>query len=47
MLCVKCGRNWPSDSGEEDKNVKSLRQQQRQRQRRRQQQRQRRTMDKF
>ena len=24
MLCAKCGWNWPNDSGEEDKNVKSL-----------------------
>ena len=33
MLCAKFGWNWPSGSGEEDKNVKSLqRQQQQQRQ---------------
>ena len=24
MLCVKFGLNWPSGSGEEDENVKSL-----------------------
>ena len=36
MLCVKFGWNWPSGSGEEDENVKSLWQRQRQR-----------TMDKF
>ena len=24
MLCAKFGRNWPSGSGEEDENVKSL-----------------------
>ena len=43
MLCVKFGWNWLSGSGEEDENVKSLRQRRRQR---RQQQR-RRTTDKF
>ena len=37
MLCAKFGWNWPSGSGEEDENVKSLRQQQRRR----------RTTDKF
>ena len=37
-LCAKFGWNWPSGSGEEDENVKSLRQWQRQ---------QRRTIDKF
>ena len=43
MQCAKFGWNWPSGSGEEDENVKSLlRQQQRQ-----QQQRWRQTMDKF
>ena len=36
MLCAKFGWNWPSGSGEEDENVKSLRQR-----------RQRRTTDKF
>ena len=39
MLCAKFGCNWPSGSGEEDENVKSLRQ--------RRQQRRRRTTDKF
>ena len=34
MLCAKFGWNWPSGSGEEDENVKSLRQCQRERQRR-------------
>ena len=29
MLCAKFGGNWPSGSGEEDENVKSLRQRQR------------------
>ena len=29
MLCAKFGWNWPSGSGEEDENVKSLRQRQR------------------
>ena len=38
MLCAKFGWNWPSGSGEEDENVKSLQQRQ---------QRQRRTTDKF
>ena len=38
MFCAKFGWNWPSGSGEEDGNVKSLRQQRR---------RQRRTTDKF
>ena len=32
MLCANFGCNWTSGSGEEDQNVKSLRQQQRQRQ---------------
>ena len=41
MLCAKFGGNWPSGSGEEDENVKSLRQRQRRGQRRR------RTTDKF
>ena len=36
MLCAKFGWIWPSGSGEEDENVKSLRQQQQQRRRRRQ-----------
>ena len=40
-LCVKFGWNWSSGSGEEDENVKSLRQQRRRRLRRR------RTTDKF
>ena len=31
MLWAKFGWNWPSGSGEEDENVKSLRQQQRRR----------------
>ena len=44
MLCAKFGWNWPSGSGEEDENVKSLRQ--RRQQQRRQRQR-RRTTDKF
>ena len=35
MLCGKFGWNWPSGSGEEDENVKSLRQRRRRRQRRR------------
>ena len=35
MLCVKFGWNWLSGSGEEDENVKSLRQRRRQRQQRR------------
>ena len=39
-LCDKFGWNWPSGSGEEDENVKSLQQRQRQQQRRQ-------TMDKF
>ena len=30
MLCAKFGWNWPSGSGEEDENVKGLRQQRRQ-----------------
>ena len=30
MLCAKFGWNWPSGSGEEDENVKSLRQRQQQ-----------------
>ena len=47
MLCAKFGWNWPSGSGEEDENVKSLRQQWQQQQRQRQQWRQRRTTDKF
>ena len=38
MFCVKFGWNWPSGSGEEDENVKILRQQRQQR---------RRTTDKF
>ena len=42
MHCARFGRKWPSGSGEEDENVKSLRQR-RQRQRRWQ----RRTTDKF
>ena len=46
MLCAKFGWNWPSGSGEEDENVKSLRQQQQRRQRPRRRQR-RRTADKF
>ena len=37
MLCAKFGWNWPSGSGEEDENVKSLRQRRRRR----------RTTDKF
>ena len=41
MLCAKFGWNWPSCSGEEDENVKSLRQRRRQRRQRR------RTADKF
>ena len=32
MLCAKFDWNWPGGSREEDKNVKSLRQQQRQQQ---------------
>ena len=39
MFCAKFGWNWPSGSGEEDENVKSLR--------RRQQRQQRRTTDKL
>ena len=39
MLCAKFGWNWPSGSGEEDENVKSLRQLRRQKRRR--------TTDKF
>ena len=39
MLCAKFGWIWPSGSGEEDENVKSLRQQQQQQQRRRRRQR--------
>ena len=35
MLCAKFGWNWPSGSGEEDENVKSLRRQQQQRQQQR------------
>ena len=35
MLCAKFGWNWPSGSGEEDENLKSLRRQRRQRRRRR------------
>ena len=35
MLCAKFGWNWPSGPGEEDENVKSLRQQQQQRRRQR------------
>ena len=31
MLCAKFGWNWPTGSGEEDENVKSLQQQWRQR----------------
>ena len=42
MLCAKFGWNWPSGSGEEDENVKSLR-----RRRRQQRQRRQRTTDKF
>ena len=34
MLCAKFDRNWPSDSGEEDASLNSLRQQRQQRQRR-------------
>ena len=34
MLCAKFGWNWPTGSGEEDENVKSLRHQRRQRRRR-------------
>ena len=30
MICAKTGWNWPSGSGQEDKNAKSLQQQQRQ-----------------
>ena len=41
MLCAKFGWNWLSGSGEEDENVKSLRQRRRQRRQRR------RTTDKF
>ena len=26
MLCLKCGRNWPSGSGEDNENVKNYRQ---------------------
>ena len=43
MRCAKFGWNWPSGSGEEDENVKSLRQ----RRRRQQRQRPRRTTVKF
>ena len=45
MLCTMFGWNWPSGSGEEDANVKSLWQRQRRRQRR--QRKRRRTTDKF
>ena len=31
MICAKTGWNWPSGSGEEDENVKSVRQQQQRR----------------
>ena len=43
MLCAKFDWNWPSASGEEDENVKSLRQRQQQRQQKQQLL----TMDKF
>ena len=43
MLCANFGWNWPSGSGEEGENMKSLRQRRRQRQQRRR----RRTTDKF
>ena len=32
MLCAKFGWNWPSGSGEDDKNVKNLRRRQQRRQ---------------
>ena len=35
MHCAQFGWNWPSGSGEEDENVKSLRRQQQQRQQQR------------
>ena len=43
ILCAKFGWNWPSGCGEEDENVKNLRQ----RQRRQLQQQRRRTVDKY